>query len=109
MEKENLTIEEIHKNYLLLEKKVNETIVMVNQLIVNVNSSNQFVCNIHNALAQAGFCKSPEEIIKEIQKEKEKSKDAFEGDNEIIKEEMMDDIMGEPSEEVEDVNFTIQE
>jgi len=63
-------IDEIFQKYVGLENKVNETITMVNQLIVNVNSSNQFVCNIHNALAQAGFCKSPEEIVKEIEAQK---------------------------------------
>lgn len=63
-------IDEIFQKYVTLENKVNETITMVNQLIVNVNSSNQFVCNIHNALAQAGLCKSPEEIVKEIEAQK---------------------------------------
>lgn len=43
------------------EKKLNETIDMLNQLILNVNSSNKFVADLHNALADVGMIKPPKE------------------------------------------------
>jgi len=97
--------------YIGLENKLNETIKMTNELIINVNASNQFVCDIHNSLADAGFIKSPEQIKKDIaegnipegaKKLMAQTKDVFEDDNEIIKKEMEEDIM-------EDVNFTVGE
>lgn len=48
------------------EDKLNETIQMVNQLMTNVNASNGFVCDLHNAMASAGMIKSPAEIKKDI-------------------------------------------
>jgi len=59
-------LKEWKDKYIGLENKLNETIKMTNQLIVNVNASNQFVCDIHNSLADAGFIKSPEQIKKDI-------------------------------------------
>jgi len=59
-------LKDFERKYTLLENKLNETIKMTNQLIINVNASNQFICDIHNALASAGFIKSPDEIKKDI-------------------------------------------
>ena len=73
-------IDEINNNYIALEKKVNETITMVNQLILNVNGANQFVAGLHNALHKAGFIESPEQMKKEADKlleVKEKDEDVY--------------------------------
>ena len=59
-------IDELRNGCIKTENKLNETITMVNQLIVNVNAANQFIASLHNALADAGLIKKPEEIIKDI-------------------------------------------
>ena len=61
-------IDEIHKNYVALEAKVNETITMMNQLILNVNGANQFIASLHNGLHKAGLIDSPEQIKKDADK-----------------------------------------
>ena len=63
-------LKEWKDKYISLETKLNETIKMTNQLILNVNGSNKFVCDLHNALADAGLIKKPEEIIKDIKSKK---------------------------------------
>lgn len=72
-------IDEIHNNYVALEAKVNETITMMNQLILNVNGANQFIAALHNGLHKAGLIDSPEQIKKDADKllqiEMEKQKD----------------------------------
>jgi hypothetical protein len=59
-------IEKLRNDCIKHENKLNEVITMVNQLIVNVNAANQFIASLHNALADAGLVKKPEEIIKDI-------------------------------------------
>jgi len=59
-------IEKLRNDCIKHENKLNEVITMVNQLIVNVNGANQFIATLHNALADAGFIKKPEEIVKDI-------------------------------------------
>jgi hypothetical protein len=59
-------IDDVKANCINDENKLNETIKMVNQLIVNVNAANQFIASLHNALADAGLIKKPEEIVKDI-------------------------------------------
>ena len=59
-------IEKLRNDCIKHENKLNEVITMVNQLIVNVNAANQFIASLHNALADAGLIKKPEEIIKDI-------------------------------------------
>jgi len=59
-------INELKEGCIKTENKLNETITMVNQLITNVNAANQFIASLHNALADAGLIKKPEEIVKDI-------------------------------------------
>jgi hypothetical protein len=59
-------LKEWKDKYIKLETTLNQTITMTNQLIVNVNASNQFIAELHNALADAGLVKKPSEIIKDI-------------------------------------------
>jgi hypothetical protein len=61
-------LKELESKYLKLEQKLNETITMTNQLILNVNGANQFICGLHNALYKAGLIASPAEIKKEADK-----------------------------------------
>lgn len=97
-------LKEWKDKYIGLENKVNETIKMTNQLIINVNSSNRFVCDIHNALAAAGFIKSPDEIKKDIKDgnipEEAKKLLAQMGDTNVKEE--INEI--EPEPEMEEVN-----
>jgi uncharacterized protein YoxC len=96
-------LKEWREKYVKLENKLNETIEMTNQLILNVNGANQFICGLHNALHKAGLiADGVEETKKKADEVLKQSKDAFADDNEIIKKEMEEDIM-------EDVNFTIGE
>jgi predicted heme/steroid binding protein len=80
-------IEEIHNNYVALEGKVNETIKMVNELILNVNGANQFIAGLHNGLHKAGLIDSPEQIKKEadklLQMEKQKEQSQTEPEPEM--------------------------
>ena len=62
-------LKEWKDKYIGLEKSLNQTITMTNQLITNVNASNQFIAELHNALADAGLVKKPEDIIRDIEKD----------------------------------------
>lgn len=59
-------IDELNSKCIGYENKLNETIKMTNELIINVNAANQFIASLHNALADAGLIKKPEEIMKDI-------------------------------------------
>ena len=61
-------LKEWKDKYLGLENKLNETITMTNELILNVNGANQFIASLHNALHKAGLIDSPEQIKKEADK-----------------------------------------
>jgi len=61
-------LKDMESKYLKLEQKLNETITMTNQLILNVNGANQFICGLHNALHKVGLIDSPAEIKKEADK-----------------------------------------
>ena len=67
MEKE---LSEWRDKYIGLETSLNQTIQMVNQLVMNVNASNKFVADLHNALADAGLCSSPKEVMDNIKEDK---------------------------------------
>lgn len=59
-------IEDLKSKCCGYEDKLNSVIKMTNDLIQNVNGANQFIAGLHNALADAGLIKKPEEIIKDI-------------------------------------------
>lgn len=61
-------LKEWKDKYIGLENKLNQTITMTNQLILNVNGSNQFIAGLHNALHKAGLIDSPEQIKKDADK-----------------------------------------
>ena len=61
-------LKEWKDKYIGLENKLNETIKMTNELILNVNGANQFIAGLHNALHKAGFIDSPEQMKKEADK-----------------------------------------
>ena len=89
-------LKEWKDKYIGLENKLNETIKMTNQLILNVNGANKFICELHNALADAGLIKKPAEIIKDI-----KDGNIPEGAKKLME---GFDIKDEPEPEMEEVN-----
>ena len=94
MEKE---LKEWKDKYIGLENSLNQTIQMTNQLIVNVNASNQFIAELHNALADAGLVKSPAEIKKDI-----KNDNIPEGARKLMEQPQYEEP--EPEPEMEEVN-----
>lgn len=85
-------LKEWKDKYIGLENTLNQTIAMTNQLIKNTNASNQFIADLHNALADAGLVKKPEEIISDIK-------------NDTIPEEAKHLMEPEPEEEpMEEIN-----
>ena len=58
-------IDELKSKCIGYEDKLNSVIAMTNDLIKNVNNANQFIAGLHNALADAGVIKKPEEVAAE--------------------------------------------
>ena len=58
-------VDELKSKCIGYEDKLNSVIGMTNDLIKNVNNANQFIAGLHNALADAGVIKKPEEVAAE--------------------------------------------